>query len=125
MEEKTVNEHILKLSGKASIPTGLTLSRTYQLQLTGDVTSVSESDNQDGTVNKSYRFEPLVVEVINDKGNRIVSKDRTKTSSKNRSRHHIWQAETLSDIGYDKAYEFIRRHFDAVMELVIRIENGS
>jgi len=119
--ETPVNEHILKLTGKASLPLALTMSKTYEVVLKGDITKTSDVDNQNGTINREYRFEPHHVEIVNDKGARIVGKDTSKTSQKIRSRHHIWTIDNASQLDYEWMGRQLVAHYDEVMELLKKL----
>lgn len=58
-----INEHILKLSGKASIVGPLVIGKDYTFSGTGSVVKVEENDNQDGTINVTYILKPIIATV--------------------------------------------------------------
>lgn len=92
-----INEHILKLTGKVSLPKELLNGNNYTLSVTGSVTSRTEEDNQDGTVNWVYKFEPVLVEILTEKGETIKAKDRRKLSQKLRGRLFLeWQEVVIT-----------------------------
>ncbi len=61
-----VNEHIIKLTGKASIEKALILGQDYTFEGTGNVVKIEESDNQDGTVNLTYTLKPIIVTSVGE-----------------------------------------------------------
>ena len=63
-----INEHILKLTGKCSLEAPLKLRTNYQIDISGTVTSITQSDNEDGTENLTYRFEPVLALIKNEFG---------------------------------------------------------
>ena len=77
-----INEHIISLKGKANIPKELEMGRSLTITMEGSVDNISESDNQDGTVDKIYRFRPLTAEIVSDNGEIMKSKPMTKWNQK-------------------------------------------
>ena len=76
MLDKTLkNSFVVKFSGKAEIPTNLEIGFNYLISAQGTVTSLTESDNDDGTHTIYYKFEPVHVDMISDKGEKIKIKD--------------------------------------------------
>ena len=80
-----VNEHIIRLSGRATLPSPLDMAKTYNVTLSGEVVSITESNNQNGTCDKIYTFKPVLVEVVNERGEAIKSKDTRSMSKKLRA----------------------------------------
>lgn len=83
-----VNEHIIKLQGKANIPLSLEMGRSLTVKMEGAIDNISDSDNEDGTVDRIYRFRPLVAEIVSDNGASMKSKE-TRSMSK-QMRGAIW-----------------------------------
>lgn len=53
--EKTINEHLVRISAsKASIGTPLEIGDEVTIGAKGTVTKVEDSDNQDGTIDRTY-----------------------------------------------------------------------
>jgi len=57
-----INEHIIKFVGKAYIPEALILGNSYKVKIDGEITSITNSNNQDNTKNIYYRFEPIIAD---------------------------------------------------------------
>lgn len=92
-----INDYILKISGKVSILEAIEMGHNYKTVIEGSVTTVSDSDNEDGTINRSYTFKPIKVELINDKGESIKAKDPRSNSKKIRSlAYAIWKDRNLA-----------------------------
>lgn len=115
---QTINEHILKLTGKVTLPRPLMLSKTYRVNIEGDVTESKDTDNQDGTFNREFKFEPLMVEVLNELGQSMATKTKSKMSQKIRGRHFAWQSENMSDMDYEEFGRRLINKFDEVMEIL-------
>ncbi len=87
----TIDTHFIKLSGKGNIATQLEIGRNYELRAQGTVTTKTESDNNDGSHSIYYRYEPVVIEVVNDKGESIKAKDPRSLSQLFRARlYRLW-----------------------------------
>jgi hypothetical protein len=100
-----INEHILKLTGKANLPQELNLGYNYKITIDGEITTITDSNNQDGTKDRIYKFEPVLAEVQKDNGEVIKLKDTRKKSVQLRNsiiRH--WR-ETNSNIDQEDFYE--------------------
>ena len=75
-----INEKILQLTGKATIPEALEVGSNYKIQIDGSVITETLSDNHDGTFNKIYKFKPVVVLITDETGKTIKSKDTRSMS---------------------------------------------
>lgn len=104
-EDNAINDYVVRLTGKASIPEALLIGQNYELHLQGTVTSLTESDKNDGSHVFYYKFEPVVVELITDKGESIKAKDPRSMSQLFRAR--LWkQWQSNADgLTFDQWYE--------------------
>ena len=102
--EKT-NDHFIKLSGKANIPEGLEIGHNYEVSAQGTITSKTESDKNDGSHVNYYKFEPVLVEILNDKGESIRAKDTRSMSKKLRGLVYGRWSNMAADIEEEKYYE--------------------
>lgn len=102
--EKT-NDYFVKLTGKANIPCTMDIGRNYKLQIQGTVTSLTESDKNDGSHAIYYRYEPVLVELVDDLGQSIKAKDTRSLSQLFRAR--MWKCWTKNpqDLEFDQFYE--------------------
>lgn len=63
-----MNEQSIKLSGKFSIPEPLEIDKSYEITLTGGVTSIAKQSNEDGTFEYTHTVKPEFGEVLKDNG---------------------------------------------------------
>ena len=89
IDETQKNDHVLKLTGKAELPNALKIGHNYQVNLQGTITSITETDKNDGSHVLYYKFEPVHIEVINEKGEAIKLKDTRSSSQLFRAR--LWK----------------------------------
>lgn len=120
-----INEHIVSLSGKASIADPLELGQDYRITFEGTVTSQTDVDNDDGTKNVINKLKPRLIESVEHGGKVLKIKDKSSTSQKNRAVHHFWQEEHQSGIDYERAWEMIRKYYDPIMTYLIKKEGET
>jgi hypothetical protein len=58
-----INEHIIKVSGKANLPNELSMDQDVTLVLHGSVVKIEQESNQDGTVNQIYKVKVATAEI--------------------------------------------------------------
>ena len=123
MDTTTINEYILKLTGKVNLPESLEMGHSYKVLIDGEITQVTDSNNQDGTINKSYKFEPLICEVQKDNGDTIKAKDPRKNSVKIRKVcYAIWatkQTDKTADEVYDKVTNIIIQNMETFIDKIL------
>ncbi len=86
-------EHAIKLTGKAFIPEALLIGERYHVAIDGTITERNESDNHNGTHLLTYKFEPVMVAVIDDKGKSIRGKDvRRKSQQLRAAIYREWES---------------------------------
>ena len=105
MIDKTLkNDHVLKLTGKAELPSELVIGNNYDVTLKGTITSVTETDKNDGTHVLYYKFEPVNIEVITDKGETLKLKDTRSYSQLFRARMWKKWQDANSQLSFDDWY---------------------
>jgi len=104
-EKMEVNEHILKLIGTVSLFGSLEIGDNYHVIIEGSIVGKSEDNNEDGTVNLTYKFRPIKVEVLTPKGQMIKTKDNRKMSQKLRGRIWMLWQESHEQIDFLEYYE--------------------
>lgn len=120
-----VNEHVLKLSGKATLPEAVLNTHAYSLLIDGSITSVTESDNHDGTVNVYYKFEPVLVQMIKDNGDTIKAKDIRSQSKKLRNLlYKIWEENGIPG-EFEPFYEKVMNYILIDAENIVMRAVGS
>lgn len=75
-----IKSHILKLSGSSESPQELSIGHNYHIALEGSITSMTDSDNEDGSITRSYKFRPIKIDVLTPKGESIKLKDTRSNS---------------------------------------------
>ena len=105
MTEKTINSHILKLSGKAELPSTISIGHNYKILSEGSVTKEELHDNEDGSFNKVYTFRPVTIEIQTDKGESLKLKDTRSASQLLRGR--LWKQwqNAKSNLSFDDWYQ--------------------
>lgn len=88
-----MNSNKIKLSGSFEIPEPVQIDRDYELTLTGGITSIAKTSNEDGTFTYSYTLKPLYGEIIDDKGETVKVVRKGSQSQKMRA--------MILNLGYD------------------------
>jgi len=100
-----VNEHFIKLVGKACIPEPLELGNNFKVEIDGEVTTVTDTNNQNGTKDRYYKFVPILAKILKDNGEVIVAKDNRSASKKVRNMcYRIWESND-DKRDYETAYQ--------------------
>lgn len=111
-----INSHILRLTGKCELPEAVQIGHNYTVTLKGSIVSENESDNEDGTHNKSYSFRPVTGEIQSDDGEALKLKDNRSNSTLIRQliyKRWVNAANTMSfEDFYDKVCSTIMREVD-------------
>ena len=84
-----IDSYYIKLQGKAELPSPLEAGKNYKVEIEGSITQEILTDNQDGTGTKGFKFEPILVNLVDEKGERIKAKDTRSRSQQLRS--VIWK----------------------------------
>ena len=109
MDEEAINDYIIKLTGKASLPEALDIGHNYTVKIQGSITAKTETDRFDGGRIYYYRFEPVIVEVITETGKTIRARDTRRASQRLRSAiWKLWQDKQINR-EFDEYYEEIMR----------------
>lgn len=107
-----MDNYALKLSGKAELPEAITIGHNFRIICEGSIVSETIEDNDDGTKTHYYKFKPVIVETIDEKGTRLHAKDTRSRSQQLRSLlWKIWR-ETNEPIEFEQFYE------DRMLEII-------
>jgi hypothetical protein len=116
-----IRSHSLKLTGRAELLKEIEMGHNYDVALSGSVTSVALHDNDDGTANKIYTFKPVKVEVLTDKGERLVLRDvRSRSQQFRAAVWRVWNAQNLEgdfEVLYDRLLVNLINHAPEVVEM--------
>lgn len=80
-----MDNYCLKLSGKAELEEPLAIGHNFHVALSGSITEENISDNEDGSKTHSFKFKPVIVEVITEQGERLRAKDTRSRGQQLRS----------------------------------------
>lgn len=115
-----INSHILKLTGKCELPQSVEIGHNYEIALNGSIVSYTESDNDDGTVNRSYTFRPVSGEIKTELGEMLKLKDNRSNSTLIRQlvyKRWVNAASNESfETWYDKVCKEIMVHIDEIID---------
>jgi len=64
--DKLIDHNDIQITGKSQIKDELELGKDVVVLLKGQVVMENYSDNQDGSVNRTYKIKPYLVEIIKD-----------------------------------------------------------
>lgn len=62
--EKLIDHNDIQIIGKAQIENELELGKDVVILVKGSVVMENYSDNQDGSVNRTYKIKPYLVEIV-------------------------------------------------------------
>lgn len=115
-----INSHILRLSGRAELPRAIDEGHNYRVTCEGSITSSSLHDNEDGSWNKVYTFKPVLVEVLEPRGESLRLRDPRRNSQK--LRNYLFKC--YFDEGYsedfDQVYDAVTMEAMAMMPELLR-----
>jgi hypothetical protein len=101
-----VKDHVLKISGKMSIFEPVLMGHNYKLEIDSTITSITESDNNDGTVMRYYKCEPITAIVKKDNGEVVKAKDTRSMSQLLRARlWKYWSSKANTTQEFDDWYQ--------------------
>lgn len=69
------NSYLLRLGGKAESPTPLKIGHNLHVSIEGSITSEERRDNEDGSFTYTYKFNPVRIALLNEKGESIKMRD--------------------------------------------------
>ncbi len=65
MNEQKIDEHLIRISaGKIPIDQAIDMGDDVTLQVEGTVVKIEDSDNQDGTINRTYVVKGVAAGII-------------------------------------------------------------
>src|SRR3990167_2206702 len=108
-----INDYIVKLTGKASILEKLELGKNYKIEIDASIVSTTDEDNEDGTLSRYYKVEPVLMKIVKDNGLVIKSKDIRSRSKQLRSA--IWREWQAGNVNED-----FDSYYDRVMVNIIK-----
>lgn len=108
MEE---NSYYISLRGKANIPEKLELGSGYKVSLDGEVISVTEHNNQNGSKDLVFAFKPALCEIVDDRGKVIKARDlRSRSQQLRRMLKSAWESDATADPDHEKSYDHVMKY---------------
>jgi hypothetical protein len=119
----TVNEHILQITGTTTLAGPLKQGERYRMALEADVYSITQKDNQDGTVNMLYKTRQTGLCLITDNlGNKQYAEGKKSHSARCRGAiWHYWNENNIEiefEQFYDKVMSMIIGNIDNLIILI-------
>jgi len=114
------DSHYIKLTGKAEISEPLLIGHNYGVAIEGSITAKTESDNHDGSYNYSYKFEPVLVGVLSEKGETIKVKDIRKKSQQLRAA--LYKEWAISENNQDFETEY---YPERMRQIIVKVIEGE
>lgn len=119
-----IKDHVLKLSGKASLLSPVELGYNYHVEVDGSVTSKIDTDQHDGSIIRYYKFEPVLIKLINEMGETIKAKDTRSQSQKIRSLLKFRWEQAPVNVEFEDYYirftNYIIRNIDQIAAAAMR-----
>ena len=123
---KEIKDYILKLTGKISILEPIELGHNYQIKIDSTVTQATDIDNNDGTLNKVYKIEPIIGEIIKDNGETLKIKDNRRNSEKIRKVcFMVWSSKNTkidSDEMYNRVTNWVLSNMEVIQDQICKKE---
>ena len=123
-DEKAIDDYFIKLSGKAALPKPLEIGHNYRIEIEGSITEKKEKDREDGGRVYTWIFEPVLVSVINEKGERIKAKDVRRISQRLRARCYVYWKNNQIEQDFEEWYQRIGEkmiiNFDEIIGFVLK-----
>jgi hypothetical protein len=75
-----MDSYFIKLQGKAELPKPLSIGHNFRVLLEGSIIGEETTDNDDGSFNHAFKFQPIVVEAVTPTGETIKARDTRSRS---------------------------------------------
>lgn len=116
----TINENILKINGTVTLPKAVRVGHDYHLDLPVNCCAMEISNNENGTVDQTFRVKPTGdIKIVADYGEKILAKSRMTESQKLRNLlfykyGKVGNEEEFQE-WYGKIMEKIRNNIDKIL----------
>ena len=118
---KPISSYSLQLSGKAELPEGIEIGSNYHVATEGSITGSSDSDNEDGTLSRVFKFKPVKIDILTPMGKTLKLKDARSKSQILRARFwSIWKEHNIEmsfESWYDKLMDNMREGAVEISEM--------
>ena len=123
-----VNEHILKITGSATLAGPLQQDHEYAIAVICTVSGINGKSNHDGTENKIYSAEQSgLAEIVNSSGQKKYTKGKKSLSSKLRGALWHYHSENDMDMEFENFYKSMMTGMigqaDKIIKLILKEQN--
>lgn len=120
----TINEHILRILGSVNLPEGLEQGMRYLVETEVDVYEITDRDNQDGTINRTYKTKQSGIAKILSPGKKIIKAEAKKSRSQ-KMHAAIWYYHNMNGLTepFEDYYDRIMAKANAYMPEIIEFLN--
>ena len=105
---KKVNSNILRVVGSAELSEGLEFGLDYKIILDCSVNKISEKDNEDSTVDRTYNAR-LINALVKDEKKSIMVKDKHKQSQLTRGAIYHLQSQVEDQRPEEEFYIYLQK----------------
>ena len=106
-----INSYWLKMTGRCNIPKELQIDGGYKITAEGSIPSSTDVSNENGTFDRIYKFVPILVEIMTDKGEVIKAKDtRSRSAQIRRLLYRMWTEDTTTTLDHEEDYDHVMRY---------------
>ena len=117
-DKNAIDDYLLKLGGKVALPELPKIGYNYEVNIKGSIVSITEADRDDGGRIFTAKFEPVLVELIKESGEKIRGKDIRRRSQQLRAAlFRVWR-----DNNEPKDFE---DYYDEEMLKIIKLVIGN
>lgn len=124
-----VDRYELQVRGKAYLMEPLEIDNDYKMVLEGSITGSTDTSLQNGTVARTYKFEPATVEILSNNGKRIKSQDPKSYSQRVRLALQACHRNDINnttdfEVIYANIQQNILRNVDKIYEKYKNVDNS-
>ena len=113
-----INTKYIQFSGKAEVSEELKVGNNYEITSQGTIVSSTIHDNDNGTVDISYKWRVITSEITNEKGESIKAKDTRSNSTLLRNQAYaIWREESTS-MDFETFYSELTREYMKMADVI-------
>lgn len=112
--------YFINLRGKVNIPQKLEIGKNYSITADCSVTQSKVDDNHDGTVNITFKAEPMTLDITGENGEVIKAKDPRKNSVKFRNYLFKLYAQEGYTEDFDTVYDMVILEALSVMPTLLQ-----
>ena len=115
-----INTKYIQFSGKAEVSEELKVGNNYEITSQGTIVSSTIHDNDNGTVDVSYKWRVITSEVTDEKGESIKARDTRSNSTLLRNQAYaIWREQSTSK-DFETFYTELTREYMKMADVIAK-----